>query len=64
MSYDGRAICYMLQKKEYNKLYKHMYDKSQGGIANSFVNQYSEDETFLRHDYGTATTKEQKIYFL
>lgn len=58
---DERALDLCLLKRKYNHLYTFMYDKAQGARASNFEGEYNEDETFILHQYGLATTKDQKI---
>ena len=58
---DERALGLCLLKKEYNDTYTFLYPEVQGARASRYENQYNEDKAFILHEYGQATTKQQKI---
>lgn len=60
-SQDERAIGLCLLKKKYKSTWTFLYEQSQGALACMFKNKYDVQNTFILHEYGLATTKDQKI---
>ena len=60
-SEDERAIGLVLLKQDYYNTWTFLYEQSQGGLACMFKNKYDVQNTFILHEFGLATTKDQKI---
>lgn len=58
---DERPLGLCLLKKKYNNLYTFLDSNVQGARISGYQNKYDEDKSFILHEYGQATTKEQKI---
>ena len=58
---DERALSLCLLKQKYFNSFTFMYQQAQGGIYNGYGTKYNEQSTFVLHNYGEATSKEQKI---
>lgn len=59
--YDGLIMSSILFQEKYKNAFVYMFDQAQGGIKNDFETKYDEDNTFILHNYGGATTLDQKI---
>lgn len=59
---DGRAISLCLLKKKYNSSFTYLYPQAQGAHMGGFHFKYNVNNTFILHEYGSATTLDQKIY--
>ena len=58
---EGRCLSLCLLKKKYFDSFAFLYSHAQNARASSFPYTYDEEQTFILHEYGDATTKEQKI---
>ena len=61
---DGRAIRFLLLQNRYQGIYTYLYDQAQAGVANYGKLCYDVDQCFVMHNWGDATTIEQKIHLL
>lgn len=61
---DGRAIRFLLLQNRYEGIYTYLFDQAQCGIANIGKTKYNVEKTFVLHNWGDATTIEQKIQLL
>lgn len=58
---EGRALCMTLLKEKYNSLFTFLPAYIQGAEKGAYQTKYNSETTFLLHEYGTATTLQQKI---
>ena len=63
-SLDGLLIDFTLLQQKYFNCYRMMPYCAQGGIYNTQQTKYDLQNTFVRHEYGTATNMQQKIAYL
>lgn len=61
---DGRAIRFLLLQNRYQGIYTYLFDQAQAGVANYGKTCYDVQKCFVMHNWGDATTLDQKIYLL
>ena len=61
---DGRAIRFLLLQNRYKDIYTYLFEQAQAGLANSYGTHYDVDKCFIEHNWGDATTMQQKIALL
>ena len=61
MCLEERCMSFCLLKEKYNKSFTYMYPQVQGAYAGGYQFKYNENNTFILHEYGTATTLKQKL---
>lgn len=58
---DGRSLRFVLLQKRYKGVYTYLFDQAQANVAQIGRTKYNVDKCFVMHNWGKATTMQQKI---